>query len=174
MPTPPSSGVHLLPQHRRRPGIAIEETGTIYAIVDNYATHNHPESAQVVGTPSPLDTSTSRQPRHRGSTPSRSFFAKLAPDFDGSVFTSVADLGFAIDRFVTAFQQRSNGILLDRKPKQNHRRCQARAPSVEFVPLAALPDEIRRAVREEVRRYFGDKGGPIESETEYRIASGRR
>jgi ubiquinone/menaquinone biosynthesis C-methylase UbiE len=40
--------------------------------------------------------------------------------------------------------------------------------------LAALPDEIRRAVREEVRRYFGDKGGPIESETEYRIASGRR
>src|SRR5262245_59386211 len=40
--------------------------------------------------------------------------------------------------------------------------------------LAALPDEIRRAVREEVRRYFGDSGGPIESETEYRIASGRR
>jgi ubiquinone/menaquinone biosynthesis C-methylase UbiE len=40
--------------------------------------------------------------------------------------------------------------------------------------LAVLPDEIRRAVREEVRRYFGDKGGPIESETEYRIASGRR
>ena len=40
--------------------------------------------------------------------------------------------------------------------------------------LAALPDEIRRAVREEVRQHFGDKGGPIESETEYRIASGRR
>jgi SAM-dependent methyltransferase len=40
--------------------------------------------------------------------------------------------------------------------------------------LAALPDETRRAVREEVRRYFGDAGGPIESETEYRIASGRR
>jgi ubiquinone/menaquinone biosynthesis C-methylase UbiE len=40
--------------------------------------------------------------------------------------------------------------------------------------LAALSDETRSAVREEVRRYFGDKGGPIESETEYRIASGRR
>src|SRR6267378_1047637 len=40
--------------------------------------------------------------------------------------------------------------------------------------LAALPYEIRRAVREEVRRYFGDNGGPIELETEYRIASGRR
>jgi ubiquinone/menaquinone biosynthesis C-methylase UbiE len=40
--------------------------------------------------------------------------------------------------------------------------------------LAALPNEIRGAVREEVRRYFGDNGGPIEVDTEYRIASGRR
>jgi hypothetical protein len=40
--------------------------------------------------------------------------------------------------------------------------------------LAALPDEIRRAVREEVRRDFGDTSGPIEVEAEYRIASGRR
>ena len=39
--------------------------------------------------------------------------------------------------------------------------------------LAGLPDDIRAAVREEARRYFGDNGGPIESETEYRIASGR-
>jgi ubiquinone/menaquinone biosynthesis C-methylase UbiE len=40
--------------------------------------------------------------------------------------------------------------------------------------LAALPNEIRRSVREEARRYFGDSGGPIQLETEYRIASGRR
>jgi ubiquinone/menaquinone biosynthesis C-methylase UbiE len=40
--------------------------------------------------------------------------------------------------------------------------------------LAPLPDDTRRAVREEVRRQFGDKGGPIEAEAEYRIASGRR
>jgi len=39
--------------------------------------------------------------------------------------------------------------------------------------LAALPEEIRRAVREEVRRDLGDTGGPIEAEAEYRIASGR-
>jgi ubiquinone/menaquinone biosynthesis C-methylase UbiE len=39
--------------------------------------------------------------------------------------------------------------------------------------LTTLPDEIRAAVREEAREYFGDKGGPIKSETEYRIASGR-
>ena len=40
--------------------------------------------------------------------------------------------------------------------------------------LAAVPDEIRRAVRDEVRRDLGDTGGPIGIEVEYRIASGRR
>jgi ubiquinone/menaquinone biosynthesis C-methylase UbiE len=40
--------------------------------------------------------------------------------------------------------------------------------------LAALPEEIRRAVREEVRRGLADTGGPIKAEAEYRIASGRR
>jgi len=40
--------------------------------------------------------------------------------------------------------------------------------------LATLPEEIRRAVREEVRRDLADTGGPIEAEAEYRIASGRR
>jgi ubiquinone/menaquinone biosynthesis C-methylase UbiE len=40
--------------------------------------------------------------------------------------------------------------------------------------LAALPEEIRRAVREEVRRDLADTGGPVEVEAEYRIASGRR
>ena len=40
--------------------------------------------------------------------------------------------------------------------------------------LAALPEEIGRAVREEVRRDFADRGGLIEAEAEYRIASARR
>jgi hypothetical protein len=40
--------------------------------------------------------------------------------------------------------------------------------------LVALPDEIRRAVRDQVRRAVGDTGGLIEVEAEYRIASGRR
>jgi ubiquinone/menaquinone biosynthesis C-methylase UbiE len=40
--------------------------------------------------------------------------------------------------------------------------------------LATLPEEIRRAIREEVRCDLGDTGGPIEVEAEYRIASGRR
>lgn len=40
--------------------------------------------------------------------------------------------------------------------------------------LAVLPEDIRRAVREEVRRDLGDTGGPVKPEAEYRIASGRR
>ena len=40
--------------------------------------------------------------------------------------------------------------------------------------LVSLPEEIRRAVREEVRRDVGDTGGPIEIEVEYRFGSGRR
>ena len=40
--------------------------------------------------------------------------------------------------------------------------------------LAALSEEVRRAVREEVRRDLVDMGGPIEAQAEYRIASARR
>jgi SAM-dependent methyltransferase len=40
--------------------------------------------------------------------------------------------------------------------------------------LAALSEEIRRAVREEVRRDLADTGGPVEATAEYRIASARR
>ena len=40
--------------------------------------------------------------------------------------------------------------------------------------LATLPEELRRAVREEVRRDLGDRGGSVEAEAEYRIASARR
>lgn len=40
--------------------------------------------------------------------------------------------------------------------------------------LATLPEEIRRTVRDEVRRDLGDTGGPIDVEAEYLIANGRR
>jgi ubiquinone/menaquinone biosynthesis C-methylase UbiE len=40
--------------------------------------------------------------------------------------------------------------------------------------LASVPEKIRGAIREEVRRDLGDTGGPVEAEAEYRIASGRR
>lgn len=38
----------------------------------------------------------------------------------------------------------------------------------------ALPNEVRRVVREEVQRDLGDTGGPIEIEVEIRFASGNR
>jgi ubiquinone/menaquinone biosynthesis C-methylase UbiE len=47
----------------------------------------------------------------------------------------------------------------------------AGSPGQAFV---SLPEEIRRAVREEVRRDLGDAGGPIEVEVEIRFGSGRR
>ena len=40
--------------------------------------------------------------------------------------------------------------------------------------LAALPEEMRRAVREEVRRDLADSGGPVEAEAEYLIVSAQR
>lgn len=40
--------------------------------------------------------------------------------------------------------------------------------------LAALPEDIRRAVREEVRRDLGNTDGPVEVQMEIRVASGRR
>src|SRR3981081_3332308 len=40
--------------------------------------------------------------------------------------------------------------------------------------LAALPEEIRRIVREEARRDLADTGGPVEAKAEYRIASALR
>jgi hypothetical protein len=36
------------------------------------------------------------------------------------------------------------------------------------------PEEVRRTVREEVRRDLGDMGGAIEVEVEIRFGSGRR
>ena len=40
--------------------------------------------------------------------------------------------------------------------------------------LISLPEPIRRAIREEMRRSLGDDGGPVNIEVELRIASGRK
>jgi hypothetical protein len=47
----------------------------------------------------------------------------------------------------------------------------AGSPGQAFV---SLPEDARRAVREEVRRDLRDTGGPIEVDVEYRFGSGRR
>ncbi len=40
--------------------------------------------------------------------------------------------------------------------------------------LLGLPQDLRRAIRDEARRDLGDTGGTVKPEAEYRIASGRR
>ena len=45
------------------------------------------------------------------------------------------------------------------------------SPGQAFI---SLPEEVRRAVREEVRRDLGDIGGAIGVEVEIRFGSGRR
>jgi hypothetical protein len=40
--------------------------------------------------------------------------------------------------------------------------------------LTALPEAVRRAVREEVQQAVGDTGGPVEIEVEIMTASGQR
>jgi hypothetical protein len=40
--------------------------------------------------------------------------------------------------------------------------------------FVALPEETRRAVREEIRREIGDDGGPIEIEVEFMFGSGQK
>lgn len=40
--------------------------------------------------------------------------------------------------------------------------------------FVSLPEEVKRAVREDVRRDVGDTGGPLQIEVEYRFASGQK
>jgi hypothetical protein len=47
----------------------------------------------------------------------------------------------------------------------------AGSPGQAFV---SLPEDVRHAVREEVRCDLGDTSGPIEVDVEYRFGSGRR
>src|SRR6478609_2289689 len=88
----------------------------VHVILDNYAAHKHPKVCQW------LD----RHPRFAFHfTPTscswlnavEGFFAKLAKQrLKRGVFRCVVELQAAINRFV---------VLLDRRPGQNHRRCQA-------------------------------------------------
>ena len=108
---------------------------TIHAIVDNYATHKHPNVRRWL----------ERHPRwtfHFTPTSAswlnavEGFFATLTKRrLKRGVFRSVADLQAAINRFLEEHNQQSQALHLDRRSRQNHRRRQARAPSVRFDPL---------------------------------------
>jgi len=85
---------------------------------------------------------------------------KLRSLFEGAGFRDVEIATethrFALPSFATYFESIEQG---------------GGAPGQTFV---SLPEEVRFAVREEVRRDLGDTGGPIDIEVEYRLASGRR
>ena len=85
---------------------------------------------------------------------------KLRSLFEGAGFRDVEIATeahrFALPSFATYFEPIEQG---------------GGVPGQTFV---LLPEEVRFAVREEVRRDLGDTGGPIDIEVEYRFASGRR
>jgi SAM-dependent methyltransferase len=84
--------------------------------------------------------------------------ARLLSAFEGAGFADVEiateTLNFAFPSFDAYFggAERGDGLM-----------------GQEYL---ALPEGMRRAVREEVRRDVGDTGGPIEVKVEVRIASG--
>ena len=110
----------------------------MHVILDNYAAHKHPKVRQWLH----------RHPRftfHFAPTSCswlnavEGFFAKLAKRrLNRGVFRSVVDLQTAINRFVAETNHDPQAVHLDRRPRQNHRRCQTRAPSVQFDPLGKL------------------------------------
>ena len=107
----------------------------VHVIIDNYAAHKHPKVLKWVA----------KHPRfvfHFTPTSAswlnavEGFFANLAKKrLKRGVFRSVQELKDAIHRFLDENQRRSKAFHLDQGPKQNHRCCQTRAPSVRFDPL---------------------------------------
>jgi transposase len=110
----------------------------VRVILDNYAAHKHPKVRAWLDrherftfhfTP----TSCSWLNAVEG------FFAKLSKRrLKRGVLRSVVDLQAAINRFLAETNQMPKPFVLDRRPGQNHRRCQTRARSVRFNPLGPV------------------------------------
>jgi transposase len=113
---------------------AVPTAKAIHAVVDNYATHKHSKTRAWLA----------RHPRWTFHfTPTscswlnavEGFFAKLAKRrLKRGVFRSLADLQAAINSFLD--EHNTQALPLDRRSRHHHRRCQTRAPSVGFDPLA--------------------------------------
>ena len=130
---------------------------TIQAIVDNYATHKHPKVRQWLA----------RHPRwtfhfnaHFGilAQRRRGFFRD--PDK-----AAIETRRVPIDRrspsrdqpLPRRVQSTVQTLRLDRRSKQNHRRCQTRAPSVKFDPLVCYSGDYRlleRGISEPASKQF--------------------
>ena len=107
----------------------------VHVILDNYAAHKHPKVRQW------LD----RHPRFTFHfTPTscswlnavEGFFAKLAKRrLNRGVFRCGVDLQATINRFVAETNHDPKPFTWTADSRQNHCRCQTRAPSVRFDPL---------------------------------------
>jgi transposase len=107
---------------------------TIHAIVDNYATHKHPNVRRWL----------ERHPRRTFHfTPTSASWLNAVEGLFATftkrrlkhgVFRSVADLQAAINRFLEEHNQQSQPFTWARPSRQNHRRRNMRAPSVRFDP----------------------------------------
>ena len=116
---------------------------TIHAIVDNYAAHKHPNVRRWL----------ERHPRwtlHFTPTSAswlnavEGFFATLTKRrLKRGVFRSVADPASRDQPLPRRAQSAIEGLHLDRQSRRNHRRSQARAPSVRFDPFQVAGAEMR-------------------------------
>jgi transposase len=114
---------------------------TVHVIVDNYATHRHPNVMDWLA----------KHPRFvfRFTPTSASwlnavegFFAKLTNQrLKRGVFRSLQQLKDAIHAFLE--HTNTKPLYLDQGPQPNHRRRQTGAPSVRFDPLAMMPQSVR-------------------------------
>jgi transposase len=109
----------------------------VHVILDNYGPHKHPKTRAWLG----------RHPRfvfHYTPTSGswlnavEGFFAKLTRRrLKRGVFHSIVDLQAAINRFLRETNDDPKPFTLDRRSRQNHCRCPARAPNVRFAPLVS-------------------------------------
>ena len=82
--------------------------------------------------------STSPQPRHHGSTPSKASSPNSQPAPQTRSVPIRLELQAAIDRFLTETNARSHALRVDRRPKPSPRRCQTREGKVRVNPLVGL------------------------------------
>jgi transposase len=131
----------------------------VHVILDNYGPHKHPKTRAWLG----------RHPRfvfHYTPTSGswlnavEGFFAKLTRRrLKRGVFHSIVDLQAAINRFLRETNDDPKPFTLDRRSRQNHCRCPARAPNVRFAPLDPQSRTRRFSTCNRTSGRFGSGGG---------------
>ena len=133
---PPASGVHPLPQRHRTPRCrpTRPSTSSSTTMPPTSIRRCAPGSTAIHASPS-----TSRRPPAPGSTPSRaSSPSSTKRRLKRGVFDSRRRPPGRHQPLRRRAQSSTQALHLDRRPRQNHRRRQTRAPSVRFHPLASI------------------------------------